>query len=45
MIDPSARSSQPRRIGYEVKMDDVGTDLRKFFKLDAIYPEGTDSVP
>ncbi|HCM5103668.1 TPA: DUF4145 domain-containing protein [Klebsiella pneumoniae] len=45
MIDPSASSSRPRRIGYEVKMDDVGTDLRKFFKLDTIYPEGTDSVP
>ncbi|EMV0202349.1 DUF4145 domain-containing protein [Klebsiella quasipneumoniae] len=28
-----------------MKMDDVGTDLRKFFKLDTIYPEGTDSVP
>ena len=36
MIDPSASSSRPRRIGYEVKMDDVGTDLRKFFKLDTI---------
>ncbi|HCJ2570305.1 TPA: DUF4145 domain-containing protein [Klebsiella pneumoniae] len=45
MIDTSSRTTQPRRVGYEVKLDDVGIDLRKFFTLDAFYPEGTDSVP
>ncbi|MEH4206720.1 DUF4145 domain-containing protein [Klebsiella pneumoniae] len=45
IIEPGSRSTQQRRLGLEIKMDQIGTNLRKFFSLDAFHPKGEDSIP